>query len=708
MKVLYTFDDQNKTNCLARWPRDLDIRTAYLDETTQIGVIDLKTCIQAIVSASPELVARLGQDYTVYAYDYSEYETPLVGQGMLSWVLASSSSMPSAPAHQSRTVVTGRVCKNMMGLFSGGSQETLEVKLRLVPVPTCLQSEYIESMQKYREISRIMPPGFDSRSWTNFIQSNPGILSLVDQSRSESPTIAPAQREIGIEHVQRLLREGATPQDGIDQGLCQRQGRSYADGFMDQSSFRAGSPAASFQLNTVRPALKPNPDRADPSVSNRAEQRHVRSRGSSIDLGYASNDDKIEGPVKKRAKVTRAEWPTNCGFGKPVDSLRVAASSAASVRIYQPTAVRPTTNQESSVEEPPRAPTPIPISSKRMLRPPLPTAKSSLGQEPLSMKRAGYLSPYAPLEEEKTKSSEPMATFSEDIGDTDAANTPAPASSPPIFRTVSPTPSSPTLPILPRDFDSGFMSGSFDDLFEDNEDRQLDEIDFEIAAKYDRRLEIESSQALESNASQTTSARSNAPAPTKDLTQAPSQPRDQIKVSSKARTLNRTVSTGHYIPPPVAASDPVRPMGGMLQRSQSWSGQQVQHAVSDAPMGSVDNVAPKRSVSRSGSGVKRKKQIQSKLATTIAAGEMPPFCDNCGAIETPTWRKAWNKVHSGSEKQVEISKGEGGIIALQILEKDEGGETSLFKIFKKSLLPSDSGFTEVLLCNRRWIYFLLL
>jgi hypothetical protein len=62
---------------------------------------------------SPELVAKLGHDYTVYAYDFSEYETPLVGQGMLSWILASASSTPNAPADESQTMVTGRVCQNM-------------------------------------------------------------------------------------------------------------------------------------------------------------------------------------------------------------------------------------------------------------------------------------------------------------------------------------------------------------------------------------------------------------------------------------------------------------------------------------------------------------------------------------------------------------------------------------------------------------------
>jgi hypothetical protein len=51
VKVLYTFDDENKSNCLARLPTALDIPTVSLDETTQLGVIELKTCIQAIVSA---------------------------------------------------------------------------------------------------------------------------------------------------------------------------------------------------------------------------------------------------------------------------------------------------------------------------------------------------------------------------------------------------------------------------------------------------------------------------------------------------------------------------------------------------------------------------------------------------------------------------------------------------------------------------------
>ena len=88
LKVLYTFDKEHKNNHLARGINVLHIQTAYIDDSTQIGIVDLKTCVQTIVAASPELVAKLEEDFTIYAYDYSEPDTPLVGQGMLSWALA--------------------------------------------------------------------------------------------------------------------------------------------------------------------------------------------------------------------------------------------------------------------------------------------------------------------------------------------------------------------------------------------------------------------------------------------------------------------------------------------------------------------------------------------------------------------------------------------------------------------------------------------
>ena len=700
MKVLYTFDDQNKTNCLARWPQVLDIRTAYLDESTQIGVIELKTCIQAIVSASPELVAKLGQDYTVYAYDYSEYETPLVGQGMLSWVLASSSSTPSAPALQSRTVVTGRVCKNILGLFSNGAQETLEVKLRLVPVPTCLQSEYIESMRKYRDLSKIMPEGFDAQAWTTFLQVNPGIMHVVDQSRSQSPANGAAQKDFGIEHVQQLLREGGASRNPRDEVVDQRRG-SYplAD------PFRSASPALSVQSSTNRPPPQSELSRTGSRASNLGGHRSEFPKGDSLDLGYVSNEDHFEeGPTKKRAKVTKAEWPTKSTFGKQPESLRVAASTAASVRVYQPTAIRPSANAANALEEPPRVPTPVPDPTNHVRRPLLAAQRSSLRRESYSRNSAEYKSPYAPSDE-PIKPAHSAMTSPEESHIGSVSNTPADiGSSPPLMRGVSPTPSSPVLPTLPRHADSGFMSGSVDDLFEDDENRPFDDLDLQIAAQYDKRPDLGCIQPSKRKASEEAEIDNGAVQNKQDEqndAKVAARSRTQARNASGSRSLNRTASSGSLVRQPAAASDPILPTKGALHRSLTWSGQS-HHPASDAPIGTEGMEAPRRSKSRIGSSNRRKKAIQSKLATSIAAGEMPPFCDNCGAIETPTWRKAWSKLHSGTPEHVRISEEQGGIIAWQTLQTDENGNIKLFKIFKRVLLMTDEGFTEILLCNRKW------
>ncbi|CRK44657.1 hypothetical protein BN1723_016361, partial [Verticillium longisporum] len=47
-----------------------------LDETKTIGYTDLSLCAQAIAQCSPELLGE-DHDYTVYAFDYSEEDTPL-------------------------------------------------------------------------------------------------------------------------------------------------------------------------------------------------------------------------------------------------------------------------------------------------------------------------------------------------------------------------------------------------------------------------------------------------------------------------------------------------------------------------------------------------------------------------------------------------------------------------------------------------------
>lgn len=701
LKVLYTFDDQNKTNCLARWPQVLDIRTASLDDSIQIGVIELKTCIQAIVSASPELVAKLGQDYTVYAYDYSEYETPLVGQGMLSWVLASSSSTPSAPAHLSRSMVTGRVCKNIMGIFSSSSQETLEVKLRLVPVPTCLQSEYMESIRKYRDLSRIIPLGFDPGTWIAFLQANPAIEQLASQSRCQSPAARPGQNnETRLEDMQRILGEGSSTNYLGEQRSRPQGGNSQITEANEQHP-RASSPAMSIQSAAPPPKRRGRPPRNASRTSTRGrdtQPKNLLSRDS-LDNNLPSNDDRFEeGPTKKRAKVSKADWNGSVGFGKQPESLRVAASTAASVRIHQPTALRPPNNGNNSLEGPPRAPTPVADPTKHMRRPPLPTAKSSLRRESYTADSLSYESPYT-TSDALPKPPESAVTSPENSRAASSSNTPVDiASSPPIYRGGSTAPSSPNLPTLPQNVDSGFMSGPVDDLFEDDEIRPLDDEDLDVVSQYSRRTELPVAGQQQNSTHQSAS-----------IDSAPqSQDHSDANAMTRSAAATRSVS-GSRVPDQTTSSENMAVLScepaqrATLNRSQTWSGHQVQHPASNiTPLPQVSGISENqgsRSRSANGANAKRKKAIQSKLELSVAAGEMPPFCENCGAIETPTWRKAWVKVHSGTPEHVKISEEEGGIVAWQALKTDGEGNVYLFRIIKRTVLPTDEGFSEILLCN---------
>ena len=102
--------------------------------------------MQSIVSASPELhTTHTTKDFAIYAYDYSETDTPLVGQGMLSAAVASAGSVTGP-------MITGRVCQNVPGIFSDGVKETLEVKLRLMPVENVAKAE-MKSMDIPRKTS---------------------------------------------------------------------------------------------------------------------------------------------------------------------------------------------------------------------------------------------------------------------------------------------------------------------------------------------------------------------------------------------------------------------------------------------------------------------------------------------------------------------------------------------------------------------------
>jgi hypothetical protein len=804
VKVLYTFDDQNKTNCLARWPHVLDIQAVAMDETTSIGVIELKTCIQAIVQCSPELLTRLGQDYTVYAYDYSEYDNPLVGQGMLSWALAAASPTPGAPAQQSRQLITGRVCKNILGIFANGVKETLEVKLRLVPVPTVLQNEYSNTMEKYRGMNQGPSTGFDPNEWASFMQPNMNGNQMANRP-TPPPTLNIGHREgMSMEVVNQLL----SPQ------LQQQQPNT--DPFNHLNAGSQGGEGAN-----VNTGGKP---KATSRPSSRASVKRPRARKAKASAGaggntsgYEEGTDGDDGPApKRRAKVTKADKNINMPFAGEPDSLRVAASTSGSLRLFRPIAISSNSQPGAGnhLQEVPRAPTPVPQMANQHLQRDRAHSQSALRRDSIvsqvEQQSLPHISPYTSLRPED------QVRYSIESAGPSPERNPSPVdtpleigSSPPLMRTRPPSlirssppcPSSPLLPEMPRT-DSGFMSGSLEDLFGEDDEAMNNEKEVELPAHNQSRTSRRVSPNLEDahhgfeiqevnpgpmdllptrmpvienpnqthskaksamsragsvmsedgqvlpplkNTNKPTSRRSTFSQAQKEPSQRPKsktpaadpkavgarvspyeqqpqniQQQEQPAQSAPppaaprsrpgSRMMVRTASMGSLTLPAIPASDPALPPSN-LQRSQTWS--EAPHPVTEGPIPLMPEMPPTSQIQQnpnpnappySRTLTAKKASIKQKLELAVANGETPPFCSNCGAIETSTWRRAWSQELKGEPGYYEYSDEPGRVTAIIVLTRDEQGKPTSFQLIKKFLLPEENqdDFNEFLLCNRKF------
>ncbi|KAF2822066.1 hypothetical protein CC86DRAFT_373262 [Ophiobolus disseminans] len=759
VKVLYTFDDQNKSNCLARLPNALNVPVVSLDENTQVGIIELKTCIQAIVAASPELIAKLGHDYTVYAYDFSEYETPLVGQGMLSWILASASSTPNAPAEESRSMVTGRVCKNILGLFGHGMKETLEVKLKLVPVPTSMQHEYVENMERYHSLSQLMPANFDYNAWSDFLKENPTLSQLAQPTPMMPSHLSQRSSLGGYEPFHEMLTRNSPSQEPL-----------RTESFYDQSNMsfntqptRASSPAMStlsFHHYQYNPDSRPA-SRASVRSESTYQAQHFPTQQYPAEEQYVMEQQE-EGPPKKRARIVQTKRPKKTPLTAHNDSLRVTASTAASVRLHRPLAPNPATSL-ASAESIPRAPTPQPgdvaFGQRGARRPPAPSA---LRHASIDESRP-YMSPY----DSTAFSDNAMDSPDEGRGESPGETVTDMPSSPPLApqRTASPDASSPPLPTLPLPNDSGFVSDMGLGLGEDNVDlgsNIWDGSDLPVAPEvrtrrppdrsgnpwqqinpgptdrlpqsyvprpkqhYRKPVVQPTAQSIEQQPV-STQVTSKAPKNSQSYDQSVAgdlganihesqQQTQQPEATSKAVSPNAAVSHGSpnsesdahdysrsCTPnPPTQKTKAARGKG--LTRSQTWSG--TVEPMSDAPTPS-DPANP-----RSGSGARRKKYIKEKLAQAIAAGELPEHCKNCGEIDTPTWRKAFTRIEYGSPEGLKTSKDttSTAVIAFEVIEPtDETGGVLSYRIFKNNLTREEKDarmYEELTLCNPCGLWFL--
>nr|POF14100.1 hypothetical protein CFP56_03124 [Quercus suber] len=479
VKVLYSFDTDNKTNCLARFPNTLQIPAVAIDESSQVGVIELRQCIQAILAASPEMIPRLSDgDFAIYAFDYSEFETPLVGQGMLSAAMAGND--------KDKTMITGRVCKNVPAIFSNGIKETLEVKLRLVPVPKTSQVAIAPVMEAMRSGSPAMSGGFDPNAWNvSLHQQRPQTLphdyfSLATDTSNDSGEMTLGNDvfdlETAISGSQQMLESAGTTQTptGLHFGI----NPAFATNPQSASGSRTGSPVSGLETSNFNEHLRHQSFSGYPSsfmdYSRPASRTSVRSEASTshkhqrhasaqpIASPPAQEQTELyyhdDGLPRKRAKVVQTDWHGRTSFGSRSSDLRITAAAANSVHMHRPIPKRATA-PGSDLEPPPRVPTPVPQRNHFLQQQRL----QGLGPRQSMLRQASTAD--SDLMSDFDHYSDGLMSSPEEESpnrSTTAGGTPQDIpSSPPVFPGINqPQPSSPGLPSLPppRLIDSGYMS----------------------------------------------------------------------------------------------------------------------------------------------------------------------------------------------------------------------------------------------------------
>ncbi|KAH6850836.1 hypothetical protein B0I37DRAFT_324241 [Chaetomium sp. MPI-CAGE-AT-0009] len=849
LKVHYSFDRDNQVHCLARWHQILQIQTMPLDEKTTIGVVDLRTCLQAVSQSSPEILDQQDNDFSVYAYDYSEPEVPLEGKGLLSLI------MDSQRGPQQQQSVTGRVTRNLLALLNGGSRDTLEVKLKFATVAKIAQRTDYPGMAAASGTRAASIPAETVSEWNSFIQSNTALGHAPNPSLSavSSPALAPAQlsqhnpstdesRVMGSRgdgHAQQLIRPATIPPSNVlpPVAIPPTSRPSSAAPIPPRpqgSADNAPSPAAS---QTVESAPKPRPSRPSRSRSKQPTGRpRGRPRKRPLETGNTSavedGTDGDDGPNKRRAKVTKTEYSPIAPFGVVPDSLRVAASTSGSLRTMRPVGAGAEAAATNHLHDVPRAPTPIPDGQmlhqqqrRRALE------NQARAQHMNQVDQAGSDRAMLQSGSQDARSPADSNAQSPDHGYLPEDSAGDLNSSPPVPRTTpyiqsSPPASSPVLPAMPMPLiDSGFMSGGLEDLFDDDmlqrfgqgqmQDQMLP-VPSPVASKPIPRKNVRS-QPQSQQQQQQQQQPSNFPF--QEVNPGPPEllpttsifnPAGKAKAlnrqtpaaqSAPKKSANRTFKRSHTAPnpaaseqdpaaqenpahhanenslsqdivqhqpfpeqPPFNAGDSMQLTGNEAEirypgtfppepitaaampmpiperpepqpslaaptqpRSRPPSRPPSRPASRDTPVADAQGSAnatsqpapepflalPRTAASeppcppsdpdppRYSKNLVKKQSIKEKLESAILRGEQPPFCSNCGAIETPTWRKIWTQDRDGDPGFHEFSDKPGCVTMIEVLERDEDEKPAKYKVVKKNLGPKDDKqeWVETLLCN---------
>ncbi|KAI1266716.1 hypothetical protein F5Y18DRAFT_364243 [Xylariaceae sp. FL1019] len=870
LKVHYTFDRDSQDKCLARLPHPLHIQTIAMDTQT-IGIVDLRICLQAVSHCSPELTGDGERDYAIYATDYSEVDTPLVGQGLLSQGL-------NLGLGQESKVVVGRVTQNVLAIFGNGVRETLEVKLKLTALPTFPRHERHDSISRPLPTSA-PPPNLptassmisESSEWNNsFMLPQPGPSQrqsappMPMSMAPAAPAFAHTQSNPSFEARNNTpVREYPPIRPAPDSRPSSVGPYSMEPNTTTFIHVPSVAPMRQEDSSTTKSAKSRSQSRPNSRASSRAPTGNPRGRPRKRALasegntsGYEDGTDGDEGPsrAKKRATVTKGERGNTAAFGSAPESLRVAASTAGSIRNirpFGPTGDAPTAN---NLQEAPRAPTPVPGPRFQGLPHQRPSGQSSLRRQ--STTSPSTFVPNPQYLDANRSFSQDTRSPSDSPAPSPFSDEPSPAdigSSPPVPRSAmyslktSPAPSSPVLPPMPAPVsqpDSGFMSGGLDDNRTDV-DLAVKPIETPVPVpiiphifpfiqtvpaskpKPKPRRRPAKKQALEPQPQsepasvpvQNPLMRIEIPGPPESLPQTysaqspdtTSQPivETPLAIQNDVTDSNNPPRLSLMIKPEVVGAETREEAEGcepevserthrnqMQTEQPQVQGPQVdftlleaalkdypnnqdlletlglggesfgsnhgapteeafcaispssetesrQNAKMDPPalptlaaepsvepelpdIPASDPILPRMSDSlpmsetlhpqtdavdgmdsRMNKNFVKRQAIKQKLEEAVAAGQLPSFCSNCGALQTPTWRKIWKQEHRGVPAYHDYSEKPGHVTAINVLERDEDGTPTSYETIKKSLGPTDdkTKWTEVLLCNPCGIWF---
>ncbi|KAK6357063.1 hypothetical protein TWF718_001390 [Orbilia javanica] len=781
LKVLYSIDDL-LPNCLARAKDVVHVRVAHLDENTPVGFVDLKTCVLNIVYSSPEIMHHQGCDYSVYTYDYSEPDTPMTGLGLLSWVLSLptlNGQQPDPDAidpAQANRLVTGRVQKNLLGIFAGDVRETLEVRMRLCRVPTLRQVDYLNHMNQYSQLAQNIPPGVDPASvWTNAMGQN-GIGGQYSQQQQHggSGGMAYPYAPQGVSSYPPMGQLQQPPPGHISQpphGYPQPYPQNLQPPYQNQPSAplqqshgtQAPSPAStqfqsSQQADVLEGGAPVAPSIAEgPSPAPSSSQTPQASETPAPPIGSGEQKaepiaDPTQPAVKKRRVSTKK--PTGKPRGRPrLTDIRKsntdvqppsreglpqdpAAADAATVAIKQaptPSSAAPSpsltsvstsnlnhTSTHNTLPPDSNAGSPHPSLSQATPLPPssaapspatLAAAVSEAGDMATRLNTMSPLNEDGDVEMTQDIDNDADTEIAESPRDSDVdslfiGSSPPPSHSEPV-ESNEPSPALDTSPVLPRQPSKGFFpsqprqsSFSVQDTFgrdEGSEDElalpsgsgllfptvkgsEKDEQDKSSPAE-----KVETPKDSPKDIDESASSTSQTVLPRK-RGRPPKNPElkaDQLKKQKEKKSNLKTDPLPSDLPIPTSPVEqkPENKAENKQENKPKSKKSSVPMLVVPttnlpsglilpAPLPKENDSSRKRRASDAGSDndaapAKRgsttalvRARIERQMLEKIAAGEMPTYCMHCGAIETPTWRKAkvvMTDPETGSDVEREVT-----------------------------------------------------